>query len=207
MTYATASLNTLIEQFKRLPGIGQKSAERIAYHILKMPLEEAMKIAVAIRDTKKNIRSCTRCYNLSEGELCEICAEPNRDQSIICVVEQPRDVFTIEASGVFRGKYHVLLGRISPLENIGPQELTCDALVQRIKDEDIKEVIIATNPDLEGDGTALYLNELLADKGIIVTRIAKGIPSGSTIEFVSKAILHDALSGRQSMHQNTEVKQ
>jgi len=187
----------LIEQLTRLPGIGKKSAERIAYHLLRVPKAEALELADAIRRIKENVRYCKACFNLAEGELCSICRDPRRDRQTLCVVEQPQDLMAIEQTGAYRGLYHVLLGRIAPLDDIGPEQLTIDALVRRVRKEGIKEVIMATNPTVEGDGTALHISNLLADDPVRITRLARGLTSGSVIEFASKEILTDALQGRQ----------
>lgn len=192
------SLQRLVDEFAELPGIGRKTAERLAYHVLMTPPAEALKLAEAIKDVKERVRPCRECFNLAEGDLCSVCASPKRDRSIICVVEQPKDVLAIENSGGFHGLYHVLQGHVNPLEGIDPDDLTVGPLVQRVKAGGVAEVLIATNPDLEGDGTALFVAERL--RGLTrLTRIAKGIPAGTDIEYASKAILQDALSGRKDM--------
>jgi recombination protein RecR len=155
-------------------------------------------LAEAIRSVKENVRYCRTCYNLSEAEQCTICLNPKRESDVICVVEQPRDLIALEQAGVYRGLYHVLLGRIAPLEGIGPDQLTIDALVARIRDGNIKEVIMATNPTVEGDGTALHISNLLSNFPVRITRLARGITSGSVLEFANKEILADAISGRQA---------
>jgi recombination protein RecR len=193
------SLERLVAEFKRLPGVGARTAERLAYHVLRAPTDEAMALAYAIRDVKKNMRNCKECFNLTEGELCSICADVRRDHSIICVVEQPKDVWAFEKTGAYRGVYHVLLGRLAPLEDMGPESLTVGELVKRIAKGGVKEVIIATNPNLEGDGTAAYIGEKLAGTDVAVTRIARGIPAGSTIEYANTNILQDALAGRREI--------
>lgn len=197
MPQFTESVTTLVNEFAKLPGIGKKSAERLAYHILRVHRVEALALADAIRDVKDNVRYCRVCYNLSEEEECSICRDPNRDRSILCVVEQPRDLMVLEQSGAYRGLYHVLLGRIAPLEGIGPEQLTIDALVQRLHGGEIKEVIMATNPTVEGDGTALHVSNLLGEMPVQITRLARGITTGSVLEFANKEILTDALTGRQ----------
>jgi len=191
------SVGNLIDQFARLPGIGRKTAERLSHHILSCHETEAFELADAIRQVKSAVHPCPHCFNLTEGELCTICADPRREQQILCVVEQPRDVTSLEAAGVFSGKYHVLQGRISPLEGVGPEDLTLRALVQRVRNEGVREVVLATNPTLEGDGTALYISNLLADENVNITRLARGIASGSVLEFANKDMLADALRGRQ----------
>ncbi len=191
------SVTKLVDEFAKLPGIGKKSAERLAYHILRVHQSEALALADAIRDVKENVRYCRSCYNLTEQEECEICRDPKRDRSQLCVVEQPRDLLALEQPGTYRGLYHVLLGRIAPLEGIGPEQLTIEALVERVRSGSFSEVIMATNPTLEGDGTALYISNLLAGLPISITRLARGITSGSVLEFANKEILADALAGRQ----------
>jgi len=154
-------------------------------------------LAEALRGIKENVHSCRQCFNLTEGELCELCRNPRRDSSIICVVEQPRDLAALERAGTYRGLYHVLQGRLAPLENIGPENLTVDSLLQRVQKGGVKEVIMATNPTLEGDGTALFISNLLAPTGVTVTRLARGLPSGSVLEFANSQMLADALEGRR----------
>jgi recombination protein RecR len=193
----TESVANLVLEFGKLPGIGKKSAERLTYHILRVHASEAMALADAIRRVKENVRYCQICYNLSEGEECEICRDPRRQGDTLCVVEQPRDLMVLEQTGIYRGLYHVLLGRIAPLEGIGPDQLTIDALVGRVRGGSFKELIMATNPTTEGDGTALYISNLLAELPVRVTRLARGITVGSVLEFANKEILTDALTGRQ----------
>jgi recombination protein RecR len=192
------AMTGLIEQFELLPGVGRKSAERLAHFILMCPPEKALGLAEAIRTVKATVRPCAICFNLTEGETCPICSDARRDQQVICVVEQPRDVISLESSGAFQGVYHVLQGRISPLEGIGPEQLTIDALLRRVRRTGTREVVMATNPTLEGDGTALFLSNLLADLPVKITRLARGIPSGSVLEFANRDMLADALRGRQS---------
>jgi len=187
----------LIEEFAKLPGIGKKSAERLTYHVLRARPAEALALADAIRQVKENVRYCKTCYNLAEEDLCAICRDPRRDASVLCVVEQPRDLIALEQSGAYRGLYHVLLGRIAPLDGVGPDQLTIDALVQRVRKGNIRELVMATNPTIEGDGTALYISSLLRDLPIEITRLARGITSGSVLEFANREILTDALTGRQ----------
>jgi recombination protein RecR len=187
----------LINEFAKLPGIGRKSAERLTYHVLRVHKNEALALAEAIRSVKENVRYCSNCYNLSEEEECVICKDPQRDQQLVCVVEQPRDLIALEQAGVYRGLYHVLLGRIAPLEGINPDQLTIDALVERIRTGKFKEVIMATNPTVEGDGTSLHISNLLAEFPVKITRLARGITTGSVLEFANKEILADAMSGRQ----------
>jgi recombination protein RecR len=187
----------LIEQFQTLPGIGRKTAERLAHHVLDSPPEEALRLAEAIQQVKAAVRSCAQCFNLTEGELCAICSDPKRQRHIICIVEQPRDVVALEEPGVYQGLYHVLRGRLSPLEGIGPEDLTIPALVRRVRHDGIKELVMATNPTVEGDGTALYISNLLEGEPVKITRLARGIPTGSVLEFANREMLADALTGRQ----------
>ena len=191
------SVADLINEFAKLPGIGKKTAERLAYHVLRVHASEALALADAIRRVKENVRYCRICYNLAEEELCSICRDPRRDAELLCIVEQPRDLLALEQAGVYRGMYHVLLGRIAPLEGIGPEQLTMDALVERVRGGTFKEIIMATNPTVEGDGTALHISNLLAEMPVRITRLARGITSGSVLEFANKEILADALTGRQ----------
>ncbi|MHB1037243.1 MAG: recombination mediator RecR [Pirellulales bacterium] len=193
----TESVSKLIDEFAKLPGIGKKSAERLAYHILRVQPPEALALADAIRDVKQNVRQCKTCWNLAEADECAICRDPRRDHTVLCVVEQARDLMALEQSGTYHGLYHVLLGKIAPLEGTGPEQLTIDALVDRVRQGGFKEVIMGTNPTLEGDGTALYISNLLSGMGVEITRLARGITSGSVLEFANKEILADALAGRQ----------
>lgn len=199
MLQLSDSVIELIEQLSRLPGIGRKSAERLAYHILRVHESEAFELADAIRKVRENVRYCEICFNLSEQPQCKICRDPQRDASLLCVVEQPRDLIALEQSGTYRGLYHVLLGRIAPLENIGPDQLTIDSLVRRVAEGEFKEVIMATNPTVEGDGTALHISNRLAEFGVKITRLARGITQGSYLELTNKEILADAISGRQPL--------
>lgn len=200
MSSYTQSLQELMNQLSRLPGIGMRSAERIAFHLLKEKPEEAMKLADAIRDVKTRIKHCSICYNLTEGDPCDVCQDPDRDQGVVCVVEQPKDLLALEATGLYTGVYHVLLGRISPLEGIEPGDLTIEPLLRRLASGKVREVIMGTNPTMEGDGTALHLQSLLAQfPNVQLTRLARGLPSGSNIEYANRNILADAISGRQKM--------
>ncbi|MDR3638281.1 MAG: recombination mediator RecR [Isosphaeraceae bacterium] len=196
--YSTA-VDTLIAALGRLPGIGAKSAERLAHHLLKCPPEEALALAEAIREVKERIRHCQTCFHLTEAEepLCAVCRDPRRDPTVVCVVEQPRDLMALERAATYQGVYHVLLGRLAPLQGVGPEQLTVDALEARVRAGQVRELIMATNPNLEGDGTALLVANRLADTGVPVTRLARGLASGSVLEFANKEMLADALSGRQ----------
>lgn len=189
----------LLAELTRLPGIGPRTAERLAYHILRQPPEEAIKLAVAIRDVKQRIRPCGTCGNLDEVDPCAICADDSRDRSVVLVVEAPKDLAAMERSGSWSGSYHVLGGRIAPLDGVGPEDLRIEELLGRVMAEDspVREVVIGTNPDMEGDGTALYLGHALEGRGVLVTRIARGIPTGSSIEYSSGAVLADAITGRR----------
>lgn len=199
MAELSDSVTHMIEQLSRLPGIGRKSAERLAYHILRVPESEAFALSDSIRNVRENVRYCDICFNLAESEMCNVCRDPVRDQKTLCVVQQPRDLMALEQSGTFKGLYHVLLGRIAPLENVGPDQLTIDQLVGRVVEGEFSEVIMATNPTVEGDGTALHISNLLADCDVRLTRLARGITTGSILEYTNKEILADALSGRQPL--------
>jgi recombination protein RecR len=178
-----------------------RSAERIAFHLLKEKPEEALKLADAIRDVKTRIKHCSICSNLTEQDPCSICTDPSRDQTVVCIVEQPKDLLALESTGLYRGVYHVLLGRIAPLEGIDPPDLTIDQLMTRLAAGAIKEIIMGTNPTLEGDGTALHIQSEIQSKfpHIQVTRLARGLPAGSSIEYANRNILSDAIAGRQKM--------
>ncbi len=195
----TSSLNELIEQFAKLPGIGKKTAERLAMHVLKVSGDEAMALARAIRDVKTNIKQCKICHNLAEQDLCEICRDARRDKSVICVVEQAKDVITLEKTGLCKWVYHVLGGHIAPLEGVEPGDLTIDSLVKRIRGGGVSEIVMATNPTMEGDGTSLYISSLIKNMDVKVTRLARGLPTGSEIEFASGNILAEAILGRQKL--------
>lgn len=197
MAQISESVARVIDEFAKLPGIGRKSAERLTYHMLRVPKAEALALADAIRSVRENVRYCKACFNLAEQELCAICQDPKRDQTLLCVVEQPRDLMSLEQSGVFRGLYHVLLGRIAPLDGIGPDQLTLEALVERVRTGVFREIVMATNPTVEGDGTALHISNLLADYDVAITRLARGITTGSILEYTNKEILADAMTGRQ----------
>lgn len=199
MAQLTQAVADCIDQFAKLPGIGRKSAERLAYHVLRVNKQEALALADAIRAVRENVQYCETCFNLAEAPQCTICGDPKRDQSVLCVVEQPRDLMAIESTGTYRGVYHVLLGRIAPLEGVGPEQLTIDPLMERIRQGNIREVVMATNPTVEGDGTALHLSNLLGDFAVEITRLARGITTGSILEYTNKEILSDAMSGRQKI--------
>lgn len=193
------SLARLKDQLQKLPGIGARSAERLAFHILREPREFAATLAQAILDVKDKLKHCATCFNLTESDPCPICSDSRRDQGEVWVVEQPKDVMALEATGLIRGVYHVLLGHIAPLEGIEPDDLTIDALVQRARRGNIREVVLALNPTLEGDGTALHIQSLLAEAGVTVTRPARGLAVGSQIEYASSSMLESAIRGRTPM--------
>ena len=199
MAELSDSVVYMIDQLARLPGIGRKSAERLAYHLLRVPDTEAYALADSIRHVRENVRYCDICFNLAESEMCNLCRDPTRDQNTVCVVQQPRDLMAIEQSGTYRGLYHVLLGRIAPLENIGPDQLTIDGLIERVANGSFTEVIMATNPTAEGDATALYISNVLSQYDVPLTRLARGITTGSILEHTNKEILADAISGRQPL--------
>jgi len=191
------TIERLMAELGKLPGIGARTAERMAFHILKSTEAEAMALADAIRDVKRLIRPCKQCFNLAEADLCAICADPRRDKSTICVVEQPKDVLALESTGAYRGVYHVLMGHIAPLEDVEADDLTIQALADRVKAGGVSEVILATNPNVAGDGTALHITSLLGHTGVKVTRLARGLPAGSQIEYANKSILTDAINERR----------
>ncbi len=196
------SMLKLIEELGKMPGIGQKSAERLANYIIQRPYDEAMQLAVAIRDVKKNVSYCSICCNIGETDPCHICSDQNRDHKKICVVEQPVDLFKIDKTGFYDGLYHVLLGHVNPLENMNPEDINIDKLVKRVEGGNIQEVIIATNPNLEGDVTALCILERLEPLGVRVTQPARGMPTGSYLEYINSAVIADAINGRKVMQKN-----
>ena len=197
MTESSSPISRLIDAFSNLPSIGKKSAERLAYHVLKMPNEEAIEFAESIRAVKENLRPCKTCFNLSENEECGICKDPRRDQTVLCIVEQVRDLLAIEQAGSFRGLYHVLQGRLSPLDGIGPEKLSINTLVTRINEGVIREVIMGTTPNVEGDGTALAIATRLAGLPITITRLARGLTVGASLEQANRDMLADAMASRQ----------
>jgi recombination protein RecR len=195
----TPPVQALIDELGRLPGIGPKSAQRIAFHLLKVPEDDANRLAHAIREAKARVRFCERCFNVAEDELCGYCQDDRRDSSIICVVEESRDIVAIEKTGEFRGRYHVLLGAMSPLEGIGPEQLKIRELLNRLGPEGVEEVIVCTNPNTEGEVTAMYLARMLKPLGLRVTRIASGLPVGGDLEYADELTLGRALEGRRSI--------
>lgn len=191
-------VDRLLEELAKLPGIGPKSAERIAHFLLSGDRSQAIRLAEALQAVAARVRSCRECFTLTDREVCEICSDPRRDAGVVCVVETPRDVTSFERAGNFRGLYHVLGGRLAPLDGIGPDRLTFTPLVERVKRGGVREVILATSPTLEGDGTALYAADVLAGSGAAVTRLARGLPSGASLELANAQMLADALDGRRA---------
>ncbi len=192
-------IENLIEELTRLPGIGRKTAQRLAYFIVSMPYDEAISIADAIRDVKEKARFCRQCFNITDSELCNICASDDRDRSRICVVEEPSNIQVIERTGIFKGLYHVLLGALSPIDGVTPERLKIKELLERLKDGTVEEIIIATNPNTKGEMTAQYLRDLLQPTGVKVTRIAYGLPMGGDIEFADEVTMSKALEGRREL--------
>ena len=197
MSYEVAALSTLVEQFERIPGIGHKGAQRMAFYVLNMPEEEAQKFADSILSARKKIHYCIKCCNLTEGDLCTICSNEARDQTVVCVVEDPRDVMAFERTHEYKGTYHVLHGAISPMSGIGPDQLTVKELLNRL--DGVQEVIMATNPTVEGEATAMYLSRLLKPMGIRTTRLAYGVPVGADLEYADEVTLSRAMEGRREL--------
>jgi len=195
----TPPVQTLIDELGKLPGIGPKSAQRIAFHLLKVPADDVARLATAIAEAKAKVRFCSRCWNVAESELCPICADDRRDPTVLCVVEESRDIVAIEKTGEFKGRYHVLLGAMSPLEGIGPEQLKMKELFARLEPEGVQEVILCTNPNTEGEVTAMYLARMLQPFGIRVTRIASGLPVGGDLEYADELTLGKALEGRREV--------
>jgi recombination protein RecR len=192
-------VQSLIDELGRLPGIGPKSAQRIAFHILKTSTVDAERLARVIREAKERVSWCRRCFNYAEGDLCRYCSDARRDGTVVCVVEEPRDIVAVERTAEFRGLYHVLQGAISPIEGIGPEQLRVKELLTRVTSDGVAEVILATNPNIEGEATAMYLAKLLAPAGIKVTRIASGLPVGGDLEYADEVTLGRALEGRREI--------
>ena len=199
MSFFPASLENLVDKFASLPGIGRKSAQRLAFHVLSLPDDEAQSFADAIVSAKKSVHCCKVCQNLTEGEICQICASDTRDKSTVCVVSEPRDVLSIERSREYHGVYHVLHGALSPMNRVGPDDLRIRELLERVAQGGVEEVILATNPDTEGDATAMYLSRLLKPFGIRITRLGFGVPVGSNLEYADDATMLKALEGRREM--------
>jgi len=193
------AVEQLIEELSRLPGIGRKTASRLTFYLLKQPRESASRLSDAILQVKDRISFCETCGNIAEGPRCTYCLDPRRDDAVICVVEEPSDIHVIERSGGFHGRYHVLHGRLSPLDGVGPESLTVDRLVERIREGGVEEVILATNPDVEGETTALFLRRALAPLPVLVTRIARGIPMGGSLEFLDELTVGEAIAGRREL--------
>ena len=195
----TPPVQTLIDELGRLPGVGPKSAQRIAFHLLKLPDADAERLAAAIRDAKARVRFCDRCFNVAESTLCPICADDRRDASMLCVVEESRDIVALERTGEFNGRYHVLMGCMNPLEGIGPDQLKMRELLLRLEPEGVREVIICTNPNTEGEVTAMYLSKVLTPLGVTVTRLASGLPVGGDLEYADELTLGRAFEGRRAV--------
>ena len=192
-------VQALIDELGRMPGVGPKSAQRIAFYLLKLPKEDAQRLAHAINEVKDRISFCTRCFNVAEGELCQLCLDERRDPTLVCVVEEPRDIVAVEKTQEFRGRYHVLQGAINPIEGVGPEQLRVKELLARLDTEGIVEVILCTNPNIEGEATAMYLARLLKPLGLKVTRIASGLPVGGDLEYADELTLGRALEGRREV--------
>ena len=199
MEYNVLPLTRLVEQFERLPGIGRKTAQRLAFFVLSLPKEEAQKFSDAIMDAHEKIKRCKICQNLTDSEICSICSDETRDRSTICVVEDPRDVIAFERTREYRGLYHVLHGLISPMDGIGPDQIYVKELLARLADDTVKEVIMATNPRVEGEATAMYLSRIVKPLGVKVTRLAYGIPVGGNLEYADEVTLYRALEGRNEI--------
>lgn len=192
-------IDDLVTEFARLPGIGRKTALRLTYHLLKQPADRSQRLARALVDVRERVRPCERCYNLAEGLLCPICADPRRDSAVICAVEEAADIAAIERAGEFRGTYHVLGGRLAPLDGVAAEDLTIDALASRVQGGGVREVIVATNPSVEGEATALYVQQQLKLLGVRVTRIARGLPMGGDLEYADGGTIAQALAARRDM--------
>ena len=199
MNYYSAPITKLIEALSKLPGVGSKTAQRLTFYLLNMPEKEVEDLAKAIVYAKRSVKYCTVCCNITDSEKCEICSNPNRDHSIICVIEDPKDVAALERTREFKGLYHVLHGAISPMDGVGPDDIKIRELLARLKDEEIKEIIIATNPNIEGEATAMYISRLIKPLDIKVTRIAHGVPVGGDIEYADEVTLMKALEGRREI--------
>jgi len=199
MSYYVAPIAKLIEELSRLPGVGSKTAQRLAFHLLDMPYNEVEQLASSMINAKKNIKYCNVCYNMTDSDICNICSNPKRDNRVICVVEDARDVVAMEKTKEFKGLYHVLHGAISPMEGIGPEGIRVKELLMRLKEQDVDEIIMATNPNIEGEATAMYISRLLKPLGIKVTRIAHGIPVGGDLEYADEVTLMKALEGRREI--------
>lgn len=196
-----AALESLVQELARLPGVGRKTAQRLTFHLMRAPAQEAQTLSTAIREAREQIRFCTRCAGYAEAELCALCPDPGRDRHAICVIEQPQDLYVIEHSGAYKGLYHVLMGCLSPIDGVGPQQLRIAPLLERIRREEIREVILATNPSMAGEATALHIGRLLSTSEVRVSRLAQGMPVGAQLEFTDAVTLQQAFHGRQSFRQ------
>jgi recombination protein RecR len=199
LAYYPEPVARLIDALQRLPGIGPRSAQRLTFFLLKQPVEQVRELADAVVSLKVNIVHCNRCFNITQDDPCRICADPARDEQVLCVVEEPNDLLAMERTGEFRGRYHVLLGALSPLDGIGPEDLKVRELLQRLEREPVEEIILATNPNVEGEATAIYLSKLLRPLGARLTRIARGLPIGGDLEYADEVTLSKALEGRKEI--------
>ncbi|MDG2300487.1 MAG: recombination mediator RecR [Acidimicrobiales bacterium] len=202
MSIYTPAVQTLIDELGKLPGVGPKSAQRIAFHLVKIADEEAIRLSDAIRDAKEKVRFCDKCFNMSDEVICDICSDSRRDPSLVCVVEEPRDIVAVERTQEYKGFYHVLQGAINPIDGIGPEQLRVRELLTRLQENPISEVILCTNPNIEGEATAMYLARLLEPLGVSVTRIASGLPVGGDLEYADELTLGRALEGRREIEVN-----
>ena len=199
MSIYTPALQKLIDELGKLPGVGPKSAQRIAFHLIKLPEQDALSLANAIQEAKQKVRFCERCFNMSDEAICEICSDTQRDSSLVCVVEEPRDIVALERTREYKGLYHVLQGAINPIDGIGPEQLKIRELLERLKGNTVVEVILCTNPNIEGEATAMYLAKLIEPLGIQVSRIASGLPVGGDLEYADELTLGRALEGRRNI--------
>lgn len=199
MSIYTPALQKLIDELGKLPGVGPKSAQRIAFHLIKLPEQDALSLANAIQEAKQKVRFCERCFNMSDEAICEICSDTQRDSSLVCVVEEPRDIVALERTREYKGLYHVLQGAINPIDGIGPEQLKIRELLERLKGNTLQEVILCTNPNIEGEATAMYLAKLIEPLGIQVSRIASGLPVGGDLEYADELTLGRALEGRRKI--------
>lgn len=202
MSIYTPAVQTLIDELGKLPGVGPKSAQRIAFHLVKLSEDDALRLSNAIREAKEKVRFCEKCFNMSDEIICEICSDSRRDPSLVCVVEEPRDIVAVERTQEYKGFYHVLQGAINPIDGIGPEQLRVKELLERLKENVISEVILCTNPNIEGEATAMYLARLLEPLGVAVTRIASGLPVGGDLEYADELTLGRALEGRRQVEVN-----
>ena len=199
MSIYTPALQKLIDELGKLPGVGPKSAQRIAFHLIKLPEQDALSLANAIQEAKQKVRFCEKCFNMSDEAICEICSDTQRDSSLVCVVEEPRDIVALERTREYKGLYHVLQGAINPIDGVGPEQLKIRELLERLKENTLQEVILCTNPNIEGEATAMYLAKLIEPLGIQVSRIASGLPVGGDLEYADELTLGRALEGRRKI--------